>query len=501
MSRLIVISNRLPDLAGAPPCGGLVSGLDGLLRTMGGLWVGWSGRSEPSGRLTAAIRDGEAYATLPVNLPHEDIEGYYHGFANATLWPICHHRVDLAEIDGSTYRAYRKVNADLARLVAGVTRRGDTIWVHDYHLIPLGLELRRRGVTNRIGFFLHVPVPPRETLAVLPWAEELVAALTAYDLVGLQTIRDWSNLADFALRELDGELGDDGAIALRAGRLAPRVYPIGIDTSWFASSAAASAETERAPTAPQPAERTLLGVDRLDYSKGVPERLRAFGELLERHPEYRRRVQMVQVSAPSREDVPAYGRLRREVAEISGDINGRLGDLDWTPVCFINQALPQTRLAKLYRASTVGMVTPLADGMNLVAKEYVACQDPDEPGVLVLSRFAGAAEQMSGAVLVNPHDRSGMIAALRKALAMPVEERRARWRSMMALLERDTVHRWGRDFVADLREPDRPVRAPFPVRLPRPPAPPREIAARRAGGGHPRPVLPIRPSHVPPPSE
>jgi trehalose 6-phosphate synthase len=488
MHRLIVISNRLPDLA-APPSGGLVSGLDSLLRRISGLWVGWSGRVAPDAVPRTVLREGRDYATLAVDLPRDDVEGYYNGFANRTLWPICHRRPDLAEIEGSTYRTYRKVNADLARRVAAVVRRGDMIWVHDYHLIPLGLELRRRGVTNRIGFFLHVPVPPRETLAALPWAGELVEALAAYDLVGVQSTRDWWNLTDYALRELGGEVATNGAITLGAGRIAAGVYPIGIDTSWFTLTAAASGGHEHAERASGAPQRTILGVDRLDYSKGVPERLGAFRELLEAYPEYRHRVRMVQVSAPSREDVPEYRRLRREVAELSGDINGRFGGLDWTPVCFVNRALPQAQLAGLYRTSRIGLVTPLADGMNLVAKEYVACQDPEDPGVLVLSRFAGAAEQMDGAVSVNPYDRAGTVAALRKAFAMPVEERKARWGSMMVMLERDTVHRWGRQFVADLHGQRPPLPAPPP---PRPPAPLPSLVGRRAGG-RPLRLLPASP--------
>lgn len=490
MSRLVCVSNRLPNPSGAPPRGGLASGLDGLLHEMGGLWIGWSGQSVARSRPAATIKDGDSYSTLSIDLPHDDVEGYYHGFANRTLWPICHRRADLVEINNSTYRTYRKVNADLARIVSGVIHRDDVIGIHDYHLFPLGAELRRRGVSNRIGFFLHVPVPPREILAGLPWAEELVTSLAGYDLVGLQTTRDGWNLMDFAVHELGGELVDGGTITLRSGRIEAGVYPIGIDTSWFALTAAVSGKGEQPQTARGEGQHTVLGVDRLDYSKGIPERLRAFDDLLESHPEYRRRVRMVQVSAPSREEVPAYRQLKREVAEISGDINGRLGDLDWTPVCFLNKALPQTKLAELYRSSRVGVVTPVADGMNLVAKEYVACQDSENPGVLVLSRFAGAAEQLSGAVSVNPHHHSAIVAALRKALAMPLEERKARWCAMMSTLERNTVHRWGRDFVTDLRKPRGRLAHPAAHQWAWRPAPPRPAVPRRTAGYRKMPASP-----------
>lgn len=457
MSRIVAVSNRLPSLVGGPPKGGIAGALGAVLEEAGGVWVGWSGREADLAQESPDIGEFGRVSVHGLDLPAHDIDGFYNGFANRTLWPLCHGRVDLAVFDEDTYHAYRRVNRQFATWLARFCEADDLVWVHDYHLVPLGLELRRKGFRGRIGFFLHVPVPPREIACALPWAGELTAALAAYDLVGVQTSRDWWNLCDLLINEAGGRVEDDGAITLGEHRVRTDLYPIGIDVDRFAAMATVPQVAGVPPTPlPLPAggERLILGVDRLDYSKGVPQRLRAFARLLEREPELRGRVRLVQISAPSREEVPEYQALRSEVEALTGHINGRFGDLRWQPVCFLNRSFAQEDLARLYRAADVGLVTPLADGMNLVAKEYGACQDPNDPGVLVLSRFAGAAELMPGALVVNPHDIDGLADALGRALRMPLAERRQRHGRMIAQLRRNDVHDWGRRFLGDLAAAD-----------------------------------------------
>jgi trehalose 6-phosphate synthase len=459
MARLIVVSNRLP----MPRCGssgGLVIGLEAALRAAGGLWVGWSGACHEDEGDRAALVDLGPFAMLGVDLPRADLEGYCDGFANQALWPLCHRRLDLARWDADGYRAYRRVSRGFAEWVCLHRAPGDRVWVHDYHLMPLGAELRRQGHDGPIGFFLHVPFPPREIFAALPWARELVETLAAYDLIGFQTTRDWWNFCDFAVHELDAVVTERGDLDSPRAHWRTGVHPIGIDPDDFASMAAAAPDRRggRPRGSGDGARRRLVGVDRLDCTKGVPERLRAFETLLAEDESARRRLQLTQVSAPSRETLPHYVDLEREVEEIVGRINARFGDLEHAPVCLVDRSLGQAVLAALYRHADVGLVTPLADGMSLVAKEYVAAQDPADPGVLVLSRFAGAAELLEDALPVNPHDVPGMAATIRTALAMPLDERRARWRSMMTQIDTYDIHHWWRTFLADL---ERPARRPI----------------------------------------
>jgi trehalose 6-phosphate synthase len=447
MSRIVAVSNRLPSLEGGPPKGGVAGALGTVLEDRGGLWLGWSGRAAEDDGEQLQVTELGRFKVLALDLPQADVAGFYDGFANRTLWPIAHGRLDLAVFDVETYAAYRRVNRRFAEWLMRVCEPDDVIWVHDYHLMPLGLELRRLGFSGPIGYFLHVPFAPREMAGALPWAEELGRALAAYDLVGVQTSRDWWNLCDFMIHELDAGVLEDGDIRVDGLDLCTGMYPIGIDVERFASLAARAAARARPDG---DGRRLILGVDRLDYSKGVPHRLRAFNRLLERAPGLRGSVRLVQISAPSRENVPEYAPLRREVEQLVGRINGRFGDLDRQPVCFLNRSFRQDTLARLYRAAEVGLITPLADGMNLVAKEYVASQEPADPGVLVLSRLAGAADCLPGALLVNPHDTDALADALHAALAMGTMERRARFDSMMTELRRHDVHDWGRRFLADL---------------------------------------------------
>jgi trehalose 6-phosphate synthase len=388
-----------------------------------------------------------------LDLGREDHDKYYLGYGNGVLWPVFHYRLDLADFDGGFVEGYRRVNRLFAQHLAPLLRPDDTLWVHDYHLIPLAAELRAIGCRQRIGFFLHIPVPPPLVLAAIPAHEWLIRALFAYDLVGVQSQADLRHLSRYLIQEAGAEpLGEDEFQAygrhLRAG-----AFPIGIDVDAFRELGRGREARETLATMrEQYAKRRLLvGVDRLDYSKGLPQRLRAFRALIDRYPENRRSATLIQITSPSRETVEAYADLRRELESLCGAMNGDYGELEWMPVRYIHRTMSRRRLPGLYAASRVALVTPLRDGMNLVAKEFVAVQDPADPGVLVLSRFAGAAEQMKDALLVNPYDTEATAEAIQRALHMPLEERRVRQERLLAGLRSQDVHWWCRRFLDTLQ--------------------------------------------------
>jgi len=450
MSRLVVVSNRvaLPkDLR----AGGLASALRAALVERGGIWFGWSGRvidgtpdaapqTEQAGNITFALTD----------LSPADYQAYYLGFANRTLWPLLHYRPGLLEFDRNEMQGYLRVNRQFALQLAGLLRDDDTIWVHDYHLIPLAQELRALGVGARIGFYLHIPLPPAGLLTTLPGHNHLLQSLADYDLVGVQTGSDLQNLKDYFASECAAILHEDGGIELPHGRrFRAGAFPISIDATQVArqSAAAASSATARGLTASLQGRALAIGVDRLDYSKGLPERFVAFGRFLDQHPERRRHVSMMQIAPPSREDVPEYRDLRRRLEQLAGAVNGRHAEPDWVPVRYINRSFQHATLMGYYRVAQIGLVTPLRDGMNLVAKEFVAAQPPDDPGVLVLSRFAGAAAELTQALLVNPHDPDDAADAIECALVMPIAERRERWQAMFDQIRRHDINAWREAFL------------------------------------------------------
>lgn len=454
-SRLVVVSNRVPvpSFATAPAAGGLAVALEAALKGRGGLWFGWSGETckepDPAPQLTT-----KGSVTFAVQgLPRRDIEEYYHGFANRALWPICHYRLDLANLSDSNAAAYFRVNEQFARQLRKMLRPDDLIWVHDYHLIPLAAFLRELGCANRIGFFLHIPWPSPEVASAMPAYERLLRAFGAYDVVGFQTDIDTANFYDcIASAKVGWRAGRDWC-EIGGRRVRVRAFPIGIDTRAFVKDAQAA---EKNPAV----KRTLaslgggaliIGVDRLDYSKGLKQRMEAFAAFLDRSPwAARDRVTMLQITPKSRSEVPEYARLQRELAEEAGRINGRFGDVDWIPLRYINKTMGRSALAGLYRIARVGLVTPLRDGMNLVAKEYVAAQAPDDPGMLVLSQFAGAAQELKSALIVNPYDVEGTAAAIARAFAMPLDERKARWADMFAALRANSTYDWALNFLAAL---------------------------------------------------
>jgi trehalose 6-phosphate synthase len=342
---------------------------------------------------------------------------------------------------------YVEANATYARLAGELAAPDATIWVHDYHLLLVGAALRHRGHRGPLGLFLHVPFPSRDVFETTPWAAEIVDGMLAYDLIGFHTRRHVENFLA-AARDCLGVTASEGLIRHRRGVTEIAPFPIGIDPERFQTVAADEQDPEVAGLRTNLGDRRLLlGVDRLDYSKGIPERLEAFERLLDRHPRWLRRVSMVQVSVPSRADVPEYRQLRERVENLVGRINGRFGDADWVPVRYLYRSYGHDVLAQLYRAADVAVVTPLRDGMNLVAKEFVAAQDPARPGVLLLSRFAGASDELDAALLTNPFYRDGLADDLDRALAMPLDERRARHRRLLESVLRNTSADWATRFL------------------------------------------------------
>jgi len=328
----------------------------------------------------------------------------------------------------------------------------DLIWIHDYHLIPLAAELRAMGCGNRIGFFLHIPLPPQQILTAIPSHEWLMRALFAYDVVGFQSESDLLHFTHYVKAEATAETIGSNQLRAFNSTVYAGAFPIGIDVAEFQRlGRAREAQSTFDITRKEYARRRLLiGVDRLDYSKGLPHRIRAFRELLEQYPENRNSATLLQVASPSREDVDAYGDILRELESLCGSINGDYGDLGWMPIRYIHRTISRKRLPGLYRACAVALVTPLRDGMNLVAKEFIAAQDEVDPGVLVLSRFAGAAEQLTEALLVNPYDISGTAQAIQQALQMPLAERRQRHAALLANVREFDVHWWCRTFLETL---------------------------------------------------
>jgi trehalose 6-phosphate synthase len=468
MGRLVVVSNRVAAAEDAARAGGLSVALRAALKAGPALWFGWSGERAPqfTGELKTCRVDDIDVVTL--DLEDADFEEYYNGYANATLWPLFHSRTDLATYDRAFGEGYQRVNRRFAEALAPLLRPDDLVWVHDYHLIPLGRELRALGVRNSIGFFLHIPWPAPQLFTTLPQHADLAAAMFAYDLVGFQTEGYVDAFADYVTREAHGRREGDRLTAFGRSTLVD-AFPIGIDAPEFARlvrSPAAARAWDR--MAAHGAFRSLIvGVDRLDYSKGLPERLLGFERFLQDHPDVVRKVLYLQIAPSSREGVEAYQALRSQVLALAGRINAAWAEMDHAPMLCVNRNYSRAELAGIYRAARVGLVTPLRDGMNLVAKEYVAAQDPDDPGVLVLSRFAGAAEQMTDAMIVNPYSPEELADAIGEALAMPRRERVRRWARLMAGVERNDVRAWRDAFVAALTgardrrapEAERPVRA------------------------------------------
>jgi trehalose 6-phosphate synthase len=450
MSRLVVVSNRVaPITEGEPTAGGLAAGVMDALRQKGGLWFGWSGRTvpdqvpppPPSQSLAGSAGAVTLYTT---DLSQSDYDEYYRGFANGTLWPVLHYQTGLARFDWAEFQGYRRVNARFAHCLAQLVEAQDVIWAHDYHMLCLAEALREAGLRNRMGLFLHTPFPTPAVMMAVPAHAALVQAMCQYDLIGFQTETDRLAFCDYIRREAGGGELPGGLLTAHGRLIKTGVYPIGVHVDEI------RADAQAAP-APTPERALIMSVDRLDYSKGLRQRFTAYERFLAEHPEWHRRVEFLQVAPPSRSDVQAYQTIRRELEGEAGRINGRFAELDWAPLRYLNRSFARRMLMPLYASARIGLVTPLRDGMNLVAKEYAAAQDPADPGVLVLSQFAGAARELQSALLVNPYDEAGVAAALHQALSMPLEERRDRHAEMLRAMRFNSLERWRDRFEMDLR--------------------------------------------------
>jgi trehalose 6-phosphate synthase len=454
LARLVVVSNRLTlPRERLSRAGGLAVALRDALQRAGGIWFGWSGETvEKPDAAPHVITAGKiTYAML--DLSQADHDSYYLGYANSTLWPLCHYRLGLIDFRRSHFEGYLRVNAAFAAALKPLLRPDDIVWVHDYHFIPFAAELRRLGVTNRIGFFLHIPFPAPEVFMALPAHQKLFRDLCAYDLVGLQTATDVRTFTNYIIDHASGAVRPDGSFKVFGMQSRVAAFPIGIDTDAFAELAGEEAggpETVRLKES-LVGRDLVIGVDRLDYSKGLPQKVDAFYELLGRWPEHHARVTFMQIAPVSRGEVAQYRALRRDIEARAGRLNGKYAEFDWVPVRYLNRSFPRSTLAGFYRAARVGFVTPLRDGMNLVAKEYVAAQDPADPGVLVLSCFAGAAQELRSALTVNPFDVDQLAEALHQGLVMPLDDRQARHGEMMSVLRTNTLAAWRDSFMRELQ--------------------------------------------------
>jgi trehalose 6-phosphate synthase len=449
-ARLVVVSNRIPpQVEGRQrPVGGLVAALEPALRTFDGIWLGWSGMEAESAS-TLTIDDDSNPVRASFDIPPAWRQHYYSGFCNRALWPLLHGFPGRVRYRDQDWRAYAKVNEQFARHALDLVTKDGALWVHDYHLLLVARSVRERRYWGPVGMFLHVPFPGPDVFDTLPWCDELLAAMCEYDLIGFHT-EQWAENFRACMRGHERRRGK----RYRMPELG--VLPIGIDPMSFSATVDAIDRDIAGLRAALGARRMILGVDRLDYSKGIPERLLAFEALLERYPEWRSQVSLVQISVPSREEVPEYAELRTTVEKLVGRINGRYGEADWVPVRYLYRSYDHRVLAQLYRLADIALVTPLRDGLNLVAKEFIAAQDNEQPGVLVLSRFAGAAEQLTQAVLTNPYHADGLAADLDFALRMPQPERRRRHELLRAVIAQTSPERWASMFVGRLREAWRP---------------------------------------------
>ena len=452
MSRLVVVSNRVSVAKGRGASGaqgGLAVALGSALRERRGIWFGWSGEETESFTGSLNMDRIEGVTTATIDLEPQDVDEYYNGYANRTLWPLFHHRIDLAEYEREFGKGYERVNERFAESLTPLLESDDVIWVHDYHLIPLGERLRQRGAANKIGFFLHIPWPPTRLFVSLPYHERLVRTMLEYDLLGFQTEEFLESFLHYCVKELGAVVNEANEIHFEGRTVRAAAFPIGIDYHEFTEAGTSEAaigayhRLERSTRG----RKIIIGVDRLDYSKGLPERFDSLARFFDTYPDCVEQTVFVQIAPPSRQDVHTYQHIREELESKTGQINGARSEVDLVPVRYVNKGYPRAELFGFYRAAKIGLVTPLRDGMNLVAKEYVAAQDSDDPGVLILSRFAGAALQLTQALLINPHSAEDVSEAIRTALNMPLDERQRRWRALHEIVKEENVIRWRKNFV------------------------------------------------------
>ena len=465
LSRLVIVSNRVPvpDAAGKGTAGGLAVALREAFQTYQGIWFGWTGRvaAQPSPEPRIVDKGGMQYALM--DLTSLDRQEYYNGFANRALWPTMHYRVGLSDFSRADYAGYLRVNRTFARALAKLVLPSDLVWVHDYHLIPLAAELRPLGLTNLIGYFHHIPWPAPEVLGTLPGSTDILRSIMDFNLVGVQTERDADNLRRALIQELNAAPQKEDVLGADGKSICVKGFPIGIDVIDFQKVAARPRPNRilGQTIAGLGSRKLIIGVDRLDYSKGIRQRMEAYEHFLASNLDQRGQVTYLQIAPTSRSEVPEYETLSRDVNETLGRINGSLGEPGWVPIQYVTSSYPRSLLAALYRLARVALVTPMRDGMNLVAKEYVAAQDPLHPGVLILSKFAGAAQQLTGALIVNPNDKLEVAEAIRDALRMSHKERVIRWQSMIGPLRDRDVSWWATAFLEELAAQQR-ITATYP---------------------------------------
>ena len=449
--RLIAVSNRTANDPNARAGGLAVALWDALVETKG-TWVGWSGklRDFAGSKLREDYDDGVEFTLA--DMTKEQYEGFYLGYANSVLWPLLHNRLDLAILDNTHFKAYSDINRKFADIIAAKAKEDDFIWVHDYHFFLLARDLRAANVTSKIGFFLHIPFPAPEIFRALPEHDIIGRALCDYDVIGLQTKNDVSNFIRFLIEDFGGERLNAEQVRIEGRVITIRHCPIGMNGPEFAETAKCDIANDAALKLNRflGQRQLIIGVDRMDYSKGLPQRFEAVGRLFDSYPETHGAVSFTQIAPPSRSIVDEYAQLRETLDQLSGRINGDYGDLDWIPIRYLARSYTREEIAGLYRLADVCLVTPLQDGMNLVAKEFIAAQNPEDPGVLILSQFAGAAEQMKEAIIVNPHATDDVAAAIKTALNMPLAERKTRWKALYKNVCEEDITWWRQQFFAPL---------------------------------------------------
>jgi trehalose 6-phosphate synthase/phosphatase len=472
--RLLVVSNRLPvsiDQGEAgweikPGTGGLVTAIAPIMRKNRGLWVGWPGSAAdiPYEELLGQFSQFQGYELKPVEITQEEIEKYYYGFSNATIWPLFHDLLGYCKFDKDEWFTYKEVNRKFAEVIAGSVTRDDFIWIHDYHLTLVGHYLRRKNLSAYLTYFLHIPFPAYDLFRRLPWRAEILHGMLAYDLLGFQTLRDRRNFINCVRNIIPGvkvvakrrySIIHHDSRTIRVGN-----FPISIDFDEFNQLAKTKEVADEAWIFHEQlgSKRIILGVDRLDYTKGIPERLLAFERALEKYPDLHNNLVLFQLLIPSRTPVPEYQHLKDQLDTLVGRINGRFSTPGWTPIHYMFRTLDRVHLLGVYKACEIALITPLRDGMNLVAKEYCA-SSIDNEGVLILSEFAGAAEQLrTGALIVNPYDIDRTAETIYRAFTMPIGERKARMAKLRMDIRRSDVHTWVRWFVESCRESTSAIR-------------------------------------------
>lgn len=487
--RLVVASNRLPVVLSQEDgdewdleegSGGLVTALEPVLRERGGVWIGWPGVEEGKIPDLDEVLDGssvgQGYDVKGVHLTARERDDFYLGFSNQVIWPLFHDLLPQCNFDPVFWRTYQQVNAKFAQRIREEVRQGDFIWIHDYHLMAVARELRKAGVGQTMGFFLHIPFPPLDLFLTLPWRFQVLDSLLAFDLIGFQTSRDRTNFLD-CVRYMAprAELREDGRVfGLRLGERSLRVgvFPVSIDFGDFAGTAASDPVSERVAVLRSESlgRTTILGVDRLDYSKGIPHKLQGYRLALERYPDLREKVTLVQLVVPSREDIPEYFEMKEEIERLVGEIQGQFTRSGWVPIHYQYGQWERQELIAHYRAAGIALVTPLKDGMNLVAKEYCA-SNVGGKGVLILSEYAGATAQVQDqALLVNPHDVEGVADAIHEAFTMPAPERLRRMRALRDGVRTQDINWWVDTFLRAAADED--LGASTNVERYRPSAPP-----------------------------